>query len=246
MPANNESRPVLHPVETKRASEVIYEQIKSLIVDGQFKPGDRLPSERALMDTLQRSRPTIREALRMLERAGFVRIVPGTNGAIVQEFSLSNVEQPLETMLQTSNVSREELAEFRIHNDTLVARLAAQRRTEKDIQFLTDLLDQAQALIDSGDYAAFIRLDQKFHSSLAITGENRVSQIMTKVLGHLVAPFHLRTLESLSPEDRIANCQRIQASHRQIFDAVVEGNADLAEQIMVEHIERFVNDTTEK
>lgn len=246
MPANNESRPVLHPVETKRASEVIYEQIKSLIVDGQFKPGDRLPSERALMDTLQRSRPTIREALRMLERAGFVRIVPGANGAIVQEFSLSNVEQPLETMLQTSNVSREELAEFRIHNDTLVARLAAQRRTEKDIQFLTDLLDQAQALIDSGDYAAFIRLDQKFHSSLAITGENRVSQIMTKVLGHLVAPFHLRTLESLSPEDRIANCQRIQASHRQIFDAVVEGNADLAEQIMVEHIERFVNDTTEK
>ena len=49
-----ENRPALRPVQTQRASEAIYEQIKDLIISGQFKPGDRLPSERALIEMLQR------------------------------------------------------------------------------------------------------------------------------------------------------------------------------------------------
>jgi DNA-binding FadR family transcriptional regulator len=55
------------PFATQRASEVIYEQIRELIISGQLKPSDRLPSERTLMEMYHRSRPTIREALRMLE-----------------------------------------------------------------------------------------------------------------------------------------------------------------------------------
>ncbi len=241
--ATNPSANLLHPVETKRASEIIYDQIKQLIVDGEFKPGDRLPSERTLMDMLQRSRPTIREALRMLERAGFVRIVPGTNGAIVQEFSLSNVEQPLEVMLKTSQVPLEELAEYRVHNDTLVARLAAQRRTDKDIQFLRDILDQAQKCIDHGDYEGFIKMDEKFHSSLAITGQNQVTRIMTKVLGHLVIPFLVYDFNNSSPEEQTIKCQKILAMHWEIFNAVVDGDAPRAERIMAEHIQAFVDDT---
>ena len=71
----------LAPVETKRASEVIFEQIREMILSGQLKPGDRLPSEKSLMEMLKRSRPTVREALRMLEHAGFIRTIPGSNGA---------------------------------------------------------------------------------------------------------------------------------------------------------------------
>lgn len=96
-----ENGPVLRPVQTQRASEAIYEQIKGLIVSGEFKPGDRLPSERSLIDTLQRSRPTIREALRMLEREGFIRTVPGTNGAIVQELSTDGITQSMEEHIET-------------------------------------------------------------------------------------------------------------------------------------------------
>ena len=109
---DREAGALLRPVETQRASEAIYEQIKGLIISGQFKPGDRLPSERNMMEMLQRSRPTIREALRLLERAGFIRIVPGTNGAIVQELGTDGVEQSLELVLQTSKVTLEELVEY--------------------------------------------------------------------------------------------------------------------------------------
>ena len=65
------------PVVTQKASKVIFDQIREWIVAGDLKPGDKLPSERTLMNMLQRSRPTVREALRMLEHAGLIQIIPG-------------------------------------------------------------------------------------------------------------------------------------------------------------------------
>ena len=73
------------PAATKRASEIIYEQVREMIVKGKLKPGDRLPNERAMMEMFQRSRPTVREALRMLERSGYIRTSAGSNGAVVTE-----------------------------------------------------------------------------------------------------------------------------------------------------------------
>lgn len=73
------------PVKTRRASEEIYLQLREFILSGQLKPGDRLPSERAMMAQLNRSRPTIREALRMLEQGGYIASTHGAPGAVVQE-----------------------------------------------------------------------------------------------------------------------------------------------------------------
>ena len=69
------------PVKTRRASEEIYLQLREFILSGQLKPGDRLPSERAMMTQLNRSRPTIREALRMLEQGGYIASTHGAPGA---------------------------------------------------------------------------------------------------------------------------------------------------------------------
>lgn len=87
------------PVKTRRASEEIYLQLREFILSGQLKPGDRLPSERAMMAQLNRSRPTIREALRMLEQGGYIASTHGAPGAVVQEPSLHGVEEPLAEMI---------------------------------------------------------------------------------------------------------------------------------------------------
>ena len=79
------------PVKTRRASEEIYLQLREFILSGQLKPGDRLPSERAMMTQLNRSRPTIREALRMLEQGGYIASTHGAPGAVVQEPILHGV-----------------------------------------------------------------------------------------------------------------------------------------------------------
>ena len=72
----NEIQIDLQPVQTRRASEEIYNQIRQLILDGEIHPGERLPSERKMMDMMHRSRPTIREAMRMLEGKVILRFIP--------------------------------------------------------------------------------------------------------------------------------------------------------------------------
>jgi DNA-binding FadR family transcriptional regulator len=109
----------------KRASDDIYEQLRALITTGALKPGDRLPSERAMMAELQRSRPTIREALKRLEQGGYVTSTQGASGAVVQELSLHAAEEPLKDMIQLSQVSLSELNEYRQRR---VGRQAPHRR----------------------------------------------------------------------------------------------------------------------
>ena len=92
------------PIGGGRASEAIYDQLRELITSGVLKPGDRLPSERAMMEQLHRSRPTIREALRMLEQGGYVASTHGASGAVVQELTIDGVEQPLSAMLQLNQI----------------------------------------------------------------------------------------------------------------------------------------------
>ena len=239
---DREAGALLRPVETQRASEAIYEQIKGLIISGQFKPGDRLPSERNMMEMLQRSRPTIREALRLLERAGFIRIVPGTNGAIAQELGTDGVEQSLELVLQTSKVTLEELVEYRRVNDTSVARWAAQRHTQEDLAKLMASLDRAEQMIDEGDFQGFMRLDVSFHTALAQAGGNTVACILSSVLSRMVEPMLLRNLQDRTSQENMDMCRKILSMHRRIYEAVRLGDVAAAEDAMARHIIAFGDD----
>lgn len=239
---SRETAQLLHPVETQRASEAIYDQIKALIVEGQLKPGDRLPSERSLMEAIARSRPTIREALRMLEREGLIHTVPGGSGAVVQQPSADIVTQSLDTMLQVGGVSLEELGEFRLHNDVAVARWAAQRRTQSDIETLQDILDQMEQCIQSKDWEGFLALDPEFHCQLAYAGRNVVAAIMSQVLSQLSNPIsvkHILEQPASGTEKQILN---IWDMHKRIFDAVCAGCPQKAAEAMAYHIQDFVND----
>lgn len=239
---SSQAAQLLRPVETQRASAAIYEQIKGLILQGQLKPGDRLPSERSLMDLMGRSRPTIREALRMLERDGFIHTVPGGSGAVVQQPSADLVVQSLDAMLQVGKVSLSELGEFRLHNDVAVARWAAQRRTQSDIDALKAILDKMEQCIQSRDWEGFLALDPEFHCRLAYAGKNTVAAIMSRVLSQLSSPIsagHILGQPGSGTEQQILN---IWDMHKRIFDAVCEGYPQKAEEAMVYHIQDFVND----
>ena len=86
------SGPLFTPAKTQRASEAIYNQIYPMIVSGELKPGDRLPPERELAEMFQRSRPVVREALRMLQQDGLlVTSVGSTGGAVIRGISLKSV-----------------------------------------------------------------------------------------------------------------------------------------------------------
>ena len=239
---SSQAAQLLRPVETQRASAAIYEQVKGLILDGQLKPGDRLPSERSLMDLMGRSRPTIREALRMLERDGFIHTVPCGSGAVVQQPSTDLVVQSLDAMLQVGKVSLSELGEFRMHNDVTVARWAAQRRTQSDIDALKAILDEMERRVQARDWEGFLALDPEFHCQLAYAGKNAVAAIMSRVLSQLSDPVTRGTFRTQREGDSEQQAKSILDMHRRIFDAVCQGCSQRAEEEMAVHIQTFVDD----
>ena len=172
------------PVQTKRASEAIFEQIRDLIIHNKLQPGDRLPSERNMIEMFQRSRPTIREALRMLERAGYIRTMAGSNGAIVMPPNDKNLELSLSDALSIGHIPLEQLAEYRTASEAVTAAWAAQRRTDEDIRAMEAILAQMADCLD--DYERSVDLDPDFHGLIAKAAKNSVSVIFNRTFSRLI------------------------------------------------------------
>ena len=211
----------------KRASDDIYEQLRALITSGALKPGDRLPSERAMMAELQRSRPTIREALKRLEQGGYVTSTQGASGAVVQELSLHAAEEPLKDMIQLSQVSLSELNEYRQSNDSTIAAWAAKRRTDEDLADLHQCVAEAEASLNE--------LDVRFHSLLARASANQVAIIVTEVLGNVEKETLRSKMLTLTPEGRIALGRRILDTHSIILEAIRQQDSRAARSAMQTH-----------
>ena len=221
------------PIGDRRASEAIYEQLRELITSGTLRPGDRLPSERAMMEQLHRSRPTIREALRMLEQGGYVASTHGASGAVVQELTIDGVEQPLTAMLRLNQISLEELGEYRAVNDGTIAGWAALRRSEANLADMEACLLAAEQAL--GDSRRFAELDVGFHSLLARAAGNRVAVIGTEVLGNVEKRTLLDKMSTQSDSERLALERRILASHTEILEAIRRQDVDAAKQAMRAH-----------
>lgn len=233
----------LHPVETKRASEAIYEQVKSLILSGELKAGGRLPSERNMMELFQRSRPTIREALRMLERSGYIRAVPGSNGAIVLTPDNKHLEENMADALQVGAITLAELGEYRMASEVATVAWAAQRRTEEDLAAMRAVLEEMEAALDN--FGAFIGLDPQFHGLLAQAARNKVSSVMNRTLSKLNRSFMLTKQHTGSAEERREMCRRIYYMHYAIYEAVQAGDPEQARLAMAAHMQAFAADLQE-
>lgn len=224
----------LHPVETKRASEEIYFQIRQLIMDGEIKAGDRLPSERKMMEMMQRSRPTIREAMRMLEREGYIKTIPGSSGAVVQECSVDNAVQSLENIIQFQKLTIENILEFRMIDETQAAKLAAIRRTDEDIIMMQEILQKAESCLEFPQQ--FIDFDVQFHIQIAKASKNEMFCIMLQVCRNIIGLSLMDKLTIGSVEMKKNKCINILKAHKAIFEAIKNRDENSASSEMHKHL----------
>ena len=228
------------PVETKRASEAIYEQVRELINSGELKPGDRLPSERNMLELFQRSRPTIREALRMLERAGYIRTIPGSSGAIIMPPNDKNLENSLADALSIRHISLEELAEFRVSTEMNAAAWAAERRTDEEVEILQTLVTELKDSQD--DFQRAMELDSRFHGVIAQAAKNTICVIVNNTFSKLNSSFFVQKMESVTVKGQKKMIQRICQMHEAIFEAIKAGDAEAASAAMRAHLDAFKDD----
>lgn len=232
-------KPLFAPATTKRASEVIYDQIHRKIVSGELQPGDRLPSERALAEQFQRSRPSVREALRMLQQNGLIHIETGCNGgSIVQSISPKGIIDSLQEYVASGAVSLRELTDYRRINEMGCARLAALNHTEEDADRLRKNMEEYRAAVGVS-HSGLRAADLEFHYILARASHNAMVIVVNDVVTDMMTNMFWGMTRSMDPEVVEDIDRRAYLSHQALTDAVLARDTEQAEKCMSYLIDLF-------
>ena len=219
-------------VSVGRISEIIVEQIRLLMRQGQLKPGDRLPPERDLCERFGVSRVTVREALRMLESSGLVEIRVGARGgAFVTAPSSDRVGEGLADLLTLSVISAADVTEVRMMLEAGIVPLVCERATEEDLAALDEICRRSEAALASGDYTMTMSLE--FHIRVAQATHNPAIAVLVESFSGPIL-MSLQQAHEAAPEMG----ERGTREHEEFIAAVRRRDVDTASRIMREHLER--------
>ena len=214
-------------VRRQKVYEAVAEQIERLILR-KLKPGDKLPSERELAETLCVSRSSIRDAIRSLELMGMVEPRQGA-GTIVREISSDSLVNPLANARKRKEELIGELLDFRMMLEPPLAARAATRVSSDEVSEMEEILERQEKKVRGGE--STIGEDSEFHYAVALASGNSV---VLKVLDTLMDLLRDSRERSLQVEGRQ---QKSVAGHRRILDALKRHDSEAAKVAMRRHIE---------
>jgi DNA-binding FadR family transcriptional regulator len=215
-------------VKRGRGSDSVLKQIKQSIITGAYRPGDKLPSEKELMEAFNVSRGSLREALRTLEEFGFIVVKPGaTGGAYVTSEGMKSLANRLHDIMLMERISFDEILQFRLLTEPGVARLAAEHRTEEDIGVLEEINRVRERAIKAGKIPIIVNID--FHQALAKASKNKMVSLLIDAVALLFNSEFKKI--GLSIEDHRA----ILEAHKRLTRYIRNREADKAAKAMYEH-----------
>jgi GntR family transcriptional regulator, transcriptional repressor for pyruvate dehydrogenase complex len=220
------------PIRQTRASEEVLEQVKESILRGRFKAGDKLPSERELTEQFQVSRGVVREAIRVLEKTGFVAIKQGpSGGAYVTDLTFDHLSGGFLDLYLANKLTIPELNQVRMHIEPEVARLAAQRvtpayraRLEKAITAERDPMK---------NYVVRMERLTEVHYILAEMCGNYLFEAIVNAFIRLTHQI----VEAAEPEDH--NALHGVGEHDEMVAAVIDEKPEAAAKAMTDHLKKF-------
>jgi DNA-binding FadR family transcriptional regulator len=220
------------PVAVTRASSAIADQVRTAIVSGKLKQGERLPPERELAAQFGVSRVTVRDALRALEAMGLVEIRVGARGgAFVRAPSGSLVAQAMADMIAMSAVDAADVVEARLIVELGTVTLACARATEEDLQALDALDKRARAALKAGTYTR--ELSWEFHALLVNAAHNGAIEGLAQSFRSTLSMHPVRVRE---PRKR--SFAATVDEHRRILRAIKRGDAAAARRELAAHLLR--------
>jgi len=206
-------------VEPKRLYQQVADRIRSLIHNGAFAPGSRLPAERELAQQLGVSRPSLREALIALEIDGSVEIRSGSG-----VYVCADVERPAD-MTYSMGESPSELMEARAAVEGSVVALACARMTREGLASLHAALKEMRADIANGRDP--LEQDRTFHLALAGLSGNSV---LTRIVRDLFDERHSPIFTQLSVRFDSRESWRAALLEHEAICAALEASDPLAAQ----------------
>lgn len=219
-------------LKVPRASELVAERLRSLILAGTIAEGQNLPPEKELVLQLGVSRATLREALRMVESEGLITTKTGPKGgATVQRPGGANLTRSLALLLQLEETPFHVLLEARRLLQPICADLASQRITPQELQELENWLGVMRENLE--DIPTYLQGQVSFHIGIISAAHNDVLRLYTTSVGELISAQTARVGLSLP-----ARKTGLKAAES-ILEAIKEGNGTLAARRVEAHLRAF-------
>jgi len=221
------------PRRTRRKArekpEQIADELRGLIIAGELSEGDSLGQEQQLIERFGVSRPSLREALRILEAEGLISVVRGVQGGVVvHEPDERQTARTAALVLQSRNVSLADVFEARTIIEPAAARLVAASRGRKSAaRRLRALIDEQEG---SDDAAAYGAANARFHAELVAMAGNQTLAIVAEMLTEVVARAVTAVRQDALDEASVATRARGVRSQRRLADLVEAGDAAEAEE----------------
>lgn len=223
-------------VRPRKAAELVADHLRAEIVSGNLASGATLPVERELIEAYGVSRPTLREALRILETEGLLEITRGVKGgAKVLGPSLTLATHAFGMILQAKGTKLVDVQIARSIIEPPAARMVAERQSAEDLLVLREALDVERAAAGTPDFP-FAAM--RFHEALiGLSGNDTIDaflQVLHEIHHGAAVMFSRRTTK--------ASALHTIAQHEALLAHIAAGDGDAAEALWRAYWEPFTHD----
>ncbi len=223
------------PLARRRPRSLALELVSSLgerIRDGRLKVGDKMPTEAAIMAEFDVSRTVVREALSKLQASGLVDTRHGIGTFVLSLGDDAGFKISREQYGTLQDVVA--VLELRIGLETEAAALAAQRRTEANLDAMRKALDALSYALEHGSDA--VAADFLFHQEVARATQNdHFADLMTTLGSRIIPRARLEPAQVMTDERR-EYLRRVNGEHESIFDAISAQDSEGARAAMRTHL----------
>jgi GntR family transcriptional regulator, transcriptional repressor for pyruvate dehydrogenase complex len=217
-------------IQLKRvtATAAVLENLKQRIINCEFCPGEKLPSEQLLLQEYDVSRLTLREALAKLAAWGVIEVRHGKGAYVSENISIPALDNVLIPMFPRKNInSMTELVEARNMIEAEIAGKVAENRTEDDIRQLKKILTYDNRVITNPEM--FADQDYSFHLTLAMMAGNQFFLSMYQALHNQIRFFLIKYAKSIIDWEEALN------RHNPILDAIIRRDPGEARLLAKQH-----------
>lgn len=213
--------------ERRTLSQAVTAAVLERIRAGEFRPGDRLPTEKGLMAEYGVGRNAAREAVQALVAMGLVDVRPGRGATVLAIQGGAMDAATVSALLEDQTV--DDLYEFRRLLEIEIAQRAAERATEEDLDELATILSRFRRAHARGRSTS--ALDDEFHAALAQASQNAIYVTVLDAVSDLIAGARRLTMRVPWAVERAL------VEHEEILDAVSSRQPDVAADVMRRHLD---------
>ncbi len=215
---------------SKSKSQIVYDYIEAKIMLGEYKPGEKIPSEAKLCHELKVSRVSVRSGIDRLISIGLLH-KQKYGGTYVSKNSDGNYLKAL-TPTFIHHIDYLEMLELRQALDALSIELCIKNINDEVISELKSLIAEMETFKEKED---FFELDKKFHLTISTYSKNKLLHNINEIMWEVLEKSNRRQYHSIGNEERIIE-------HTRILNAIIDKDFALARLYSIRHLARTIND----